>query len=226
MYEIRSAMSEIRSNDPDQPDQPEKPRREDPERPGSGRAEESIRVALEERLIRARTIQISGQVDDKLAARVISELLILEADNGDKPITIFLNSPGGSVTAGFAIYDVMRFVRPRLRVVCTGLTASIATIILLGTKKEDRLTLPNAKLLIHQPLIPMTVYGPASDLEITANQILKTRAKINRLLAEETGHALERIETDTQRDYWLDAEEAVAYGLVAKIVRERAELDT
>lgn len=218
-------MYEIRNQPDDQPDQPEKPRRDDPDRPNGGRAEDSIRVALEERLIRARTIQISGQVDDKLAARVISELLILEADSADKPITIFLNSPGGSVTAGYAVYDVMRFVKPRLRVICTGLTASIATIILLGTKKEDRLALPNAKLLIHQPLIPMTVYGPASDLEITANQILKTRNKINRLLAEETGHSLERIETDTQRDYWLDAEEAVAYGLVARIVRERAELE-
>ncbi len=194
------------------------------EQPDKNRGEESIRAALEERLIKARTIQISGQVDDKLAARVISELLILEADNPDAVITVFLNSPGGSVTSGFAIYDVMRFIRSPLQILCTGLTASIATIILLGAKKENRLALPNTKLLIHQPLIPMTVYGPASDLEITANEILKTRRKINEMLATETGQPNERIEADTQRDYWLTAEDAVAYGLVARIVMNRAEL--
>lgn len=204
------------------PDHPETPRKDD--QPGQNRGEDSIRAALEERLIKARTVQISGQVDDKLAARVISELLILEADNPDATITVFLNSPGGSVTSGFAIYDVMRFIRSPLRILCTGLTASIATIILLGAKKENRLTMPNARLLIHQPLIPMTVYGPASDLEITANEILKTRRKINEMLAAETGQTLERIEADTQRDYWLNAEDAVGYGLVAKIVRNRAEL--
>lgn len=200
--------------EPEQPNQPAE----------KNRGEESIRAALEERLIKARTIQISGQVDDKLSARVISELLILEADNPEASITVFLNSPGGSVTAGFAIYDVMRFIRSPLQILCTGLTASIATIILLGAKKENRLALPNTKLLIHQPLIPMTVYGPASDLEITANEILKTRRKINELLAAETGQPNERIEADTQRDYWLSADDAVAYGLVAKIVQNRSEL--
>ena len=103
--------------------------------------------------------------------------------------------------------------------------ASIATVILLGARKEHRLSLPNTRLLIHQPLIPGTVYGPASDLEITANELLKTRARINQLLADECGQPLERIEADTQRDYWLTAEEALAYGLVTRIVRTRAELD-
>lgn len=202
---------------------PDQPKREDAPAE-KNRGEDNIRAALEERLIKARTVHISGQVDDKLAARVISELLILEADNPDAVITVMLNSPGGSVTSGFAIYDVMRFIRSPLRVLCVGLTASIATIILLGTKKENRLALPNTRLLIHQPLIPMTVYGPASDLEITANQILATRRKINEMLAAETGQTLERIETDTHRDYWLSAEEAVAYGLVDRIVSNRAEL--
>ncbi len=190
-----------------------------------GKPEENPRAAFEERLLKTRTVQLFGPVDDKLAARITTELLILEADKPGEPITMLLNSPGGSVTAGFAIYDVMRFVESPIRIVCTGLTASIATVILLGTPKALRLSLPNTRLLIHQPLIPMTVYGPASDLEITANEILKTRARVNQLLASETGQPLERIENDTHRDYWLTAEEAVTYGLVARIIRKKSELD-
>lgn len=186
--------------------------------------EEKPSLSLQDKLLKARTIQITGQVDDKQAARVVSELLLLEADDPEAPITLFLNSPGGSVTAGFAIYDTIRFIKPRVRTVCNGLTASIATVILLASKKEDRLSLPNTRLLIHQPLIPMTVYGPASDLEITANEILKTRAKVNALLAAETGQDLARIEKDTQRDYWLTAEEAVKYGLLARVIATRAEI--
>ena len=187
--------------------------------------EDPVRGSLADKLLKSRTLFLTGEVNDKAAARVVAELLALEADDASKPITMFVNSPGGSVTAGFAIYDMMRFVRPPLRVVCNGLTASIATVILMGASKENRLALPNARLLIHQPLLPMTVYGPASDLEITANEILKTRARINALLAAETGQPLARIEADTQRDFWLGAEEAQAYGLVHKVVATRAELD-
>ena len=186
--------------------------------------EELSRIGLTERLIKSRILQVTGPIDDKVAARVISELLVLEADDATAPITMYVNSPGGSVTAGFAIYDVMRFVKPDIRVICTGLAASIATVILLGAPKHLRLALPNTRLLIHQPLIPMTVYGPASDLEITAAEIMKTRARINRLLAEETGKTVERIEADTQRDYWLTAAEAVEYGLIARVVTGRDEV--
>lgn len=186
--------------------------------------EDKTGPGLAEKLLKARTIQLNGQVDDKLAARIVGELLLMEADDPEAPITLFLNSPGGSVTAGFSIYDTIRFIRPRVRIVCAGLTASIATVILLAAKKEDRVSLPNTRLLIHQPLIPMTVYGPASDLEITANEILKTRAKVNALLAAETGQDVARIEKDTQRDYWLTADEAVAYGLLARVIQTRAEL--
>lgn len=185
---------------------------------------EAPREALGDRLLKSRTIQITSEINDKVAARTIGELLVLEADDAEAPITVILNSPGGSVSAGFAIYDMMRFVTPRSRVLCTGLTASIATIILLGAKKEDRLALPNARLLIHQPLIPMTVYGPASDLEITANEIVKTRARLNELLAAETGQPRQRIDSDTQRDYWLTAEEAVVYGLISRVVQTRADM--
>lgn len=206
-------------NHDDDDDEPEAPPAVEP-----AKKEGESRPDLSERMIKARTVILSGPVDDKLAARVINELLLLEADDAEKPITIYLNSPGGSVTSGFAIYDMMRFVAPRVRVVCSGLTASIGTVILLGAAKEDRLALPNTRLLIHQPLIAGNVYGPASDLEITANEILKTRGKINQLLAAQTGQPLERIEADTQRDYWLTAQEALDYGLISRIVTHRSDI--
>jgi len=194
-----------------------KPASKDDEAPGAG--------IIIERLFRSRQLQLSGPVDDKLASRIVAQLLALEAEDAKAPITIFLNSPGGSVSAGFAIYDAMRFIEPAVRVVCTGLTASIATVILLGAAREDRMATPNTRLLIHQPMIPGTVFGPASDLEITANELIKTRAKVNRMLADETGQPFERVEGDTQRDYWMTAEEAVEYGLISRVVQSRAEMD-
>ena len=176
------------------------------------------------RLFDSRQIQLSGPVDDKLAARIIAQLLALEAADAAAPITMFVNSPGGSVTSGFAIYDTMRFMGPDVRVVCQGLCASIATVILMGATKEHRLSLPHSRLLIHQPMIPSTVYGPASDLEITANELIKTRDKINQLLAAETGQPFERVEQDTNRDYWMTADEAVEYGLLTRVVTSRADL--
>jgi ATP-dependent Clp protease, protease subunit len=137
---------------------------------------------------------------------------------------MILNSPGGSVTDGFAIYDTMRFIRPEVRVVCLGLTASIATVILLGAKKEWRTALPSTKLLIHQVYIPGVVRGQASDLEITAKDLLQTRTMLNELLARETGQPLARIEKDTNRDYWMTAQEAVSYGLIARVVASRDDL--
>lgn len=207
------------------PDDPETEPQPGPAQPDKeGEKAEPFRASLADKLIKARTLQVSGEINDATAARVIAELLVLEADDPKAPITMLLNSPGGAITAGFAIYDVMRFISAPVRVVCTGLTASIAVVILLGATKANRLSLPNTRLLIHQPLIRGTAYGPASDLEITANEILKTRAKINQLLATETGQPLEKVETDTHRDYWLTATEAVAYGLIARVVQNRAEL--
>ncbi len=178
-----------------------------------------------ERLLKTRTIQLFGPVNQKLAENIISALLLLEAEDPSKPITVVQNSPGGSVSDGFAIYDTMRFVKPEVRVVCVGLTASIATITLLGAKKENRVSLPNTRFLIHQPLISGHVFGPASDLEITAQEIIKTRDKINEMLSEATGQPLERVARDTQRDYWLDAKTALEYGLISRIVTDRGELD-
>jgi len=210
----------IRAHDDDDDDDDTPPPAEKP-----AAEKDSPKPDLTERMLKARTVMISSAIDDKVAARVIGELLLLEADDPTKPITVYLNSPGGSVTAGFAIYDTLRLVQPRIRILCVGLTASIATIILLGANKEDRLSLPNTRLLIHQPLIAGNVYGPASDLEITANEILKTRDRLNKLLAAETGQDLSRIEADTHRDFWMTAEEAVEYGLVARIVSSRAQIE-
>jgi ATP-dependent Clp protease protease subunit len=179
---------------------------------------------LLEKMLKTRTLRLFGSVTDKLAERFIASLLLLEADDAEKPITVLQNSPGGSVTDGFAIYDTMRFVKPEIRIVCVGLTASIATITLLGAPKAWRASLPNTKFLIHQPLIPGNIFGPASDLEITAQEILKSRHRINQLLAEETGQPLARVEQDTQRDYWMNASAAREYGLISRIVESRAEL--
>ena len=180
--------------------------------------------AVGERLFKSRQLQVDGVVDTKLATRIVGALLALEQEDGEAPITMFVNSPGGSVTDGFAIYDTMRFITPEVRVVCTGIAASIATVILLGAPKEQRLAMPHCKLLIHQPMIPGVVRGPASDLEITAKDLLQTRARINQLLADETGQPLDRIERDTNRDYWMTADDAVEYGLISRVVRTRAEL--
>ena len=186
------------------------------------RDDEGPRIA--ERLLKSRTILLSSEVSPATARRVIEQLLVLEADDPDKPVTLIVNSPGGDVHSGFAVFDAIRFVKPRVRVVCAGLTASIATVILLAASKKDRVALANARLLIHQPLFQSEVFGPASDLEITANEILKTKKRINSLIAEETGRPFEKVEHDTERDFWLSAEEAVEYGLVSRVVKSRAEL--
>ncbi len=177
-----------------------------------------------ERMLKSRSILIRGVIDGKQAEKVMREALLLEGDDAEKPINVILNSPGGSVTDGMAIYDMLRFIRPKVRIVCAGLTASIATIILLAAEKEDRLSLPYTRFLIHQPLIMGQVVGPASDLEITANEILKTRGILNALLAKETGQKIARVEEDVQRDYWMRAEEAVDYGLIAGIIAHRSDL--
>jgi len=177
-----------------------------------------------DRLLKSRALSIHGAINDKHAKRVINHALLLEQDDPEADITVFLNSPGGSVTDGFAIFDTLRFIQPKIKIVCAGLCASIATIILLAAEKEDRLSLPHCRFLIHQPLIMGQVVGPASDLEITANEIIKTRSMINKMLARETGQPLERIERDVQRDYWMNAAEAEDYGLIHKIIAKRSEL--
>lgn len=177
-----------------------------------------------DRLFEKRTVMFGSEVTPKSAAAVIEQLLALDAANPAAPITLFLNSPGGEVNSGFAIYDTIRFIRPRVRIVCTGLSASIAAIILLAVKPEDRLSMPNARFLLHQPLFNGDIIGPASDLEITANEIMKSRSRINTIIATACNRPVDQVADDTQRDFWLNAEEAVAYGLVSGIVRHMSEM--
>lgn len=179
---------------------------------------------VDKRLLESRTIFISEGIDSRVAKRVIGNLLTLEMDNPGKPITVFQNSPGGEVNSGFAIYDTIRFISSEVTIVNTGLCASIATIINIAAKKENRVGMPNTRYLIHQPLIGGTIRGPAADLEIHANEILKTREKINKLLAEECGQPLERVEKDTMRDYWMNSGEALEYGLISKVVSSIKEI--
>lgn len=172
---------------------------------------------LDQRLLEHRKVFISEGVTAAVAKRTISALLALDAMSRE-PIHLYVNSPGGEVNSGFAIYDTIRFIESEVKIVNTGLCASIATVINIAAKKGNRLSMPNARFLIHQPLIMGQVYGQASDLEITANEILKTREKINRMLAAECGQDLKKVEEDTVRDYWMSAEEALKYGLIDKIV--------
>jgi len=180
--------------------------------------------SLLERVLRTRTILFSSEVSPQAAQQLMMRLLVLEAEDPKAPVTLLLNSPGGEVHSGFGIYDMIRFVRTPVRIVCVGLTASIATVILAAVPRDRRYALPNARLLIHQPLFSGEVFGPASDLEITAHEILGTKGRINRLLAEATGQPLERIERDSERDFWLSAEGAREYGLVGQVIESRADL--
>lgn len=186
--------------------------------------EEGRRV--DEKLLKNRIILLSSEVSPSSARKIIENLLVLEAESQEKPITFIINSPGGDVHSGFAIFDIIRFMKSRVRILCAGLTASIATVILLSARKEDRLALPNARFLLHQPMFQSEVFGPASDLEITANEILKTKSRINTLISQETGQPLEKVEHDTERDFWLSASEALDYGLISRIIVSKEEMDT
>lgn len=177
--------------------------------------------ALLDRMLKTRTILLSGQVNKDLAERVVRQLLILEAEN-DEPIRVFIDSPGGDVDAGYAIFDMIRFVRPVVSTIGMGLVASAGALILLAADRKHRIALPNSHYLIHQPLSGMR--GVATEIEIHAKEIEKTKARINALIAEETGKDLDTIARDTDRDYWMGAQEAMDYGLVSRIIKGRAEL--
>ncbi len=178
----------------------------------------------EKKLLDHRSIFIFEGIDANVAKRVIGGLMTLEQADPGKPITIYQNSPGGEVNSGFAIYDTIRFISSEVTIVNTGLCASIATIINIAAKKENRLSMPNARFLIHQPLIGGQIRAVAADIEIHANEILKTRERINKMLAEECGQPLDRVEKDTMRDYWMNAGEALEYGLISRIVDNIGEV--
>ena len=173
-------------------------------------------------LKKTRTILLSGEINRELSESVIRQLLILEADDSEKPVWIYINSPGGEVDSGFAIYDMMRFITCPVYVLGVGLVASAAALIYVAVPKERRFALPDSTYLIHQPLASMK--GVASDVEIYADKLNKIKAKINKIIADATGKNVEDVASDTDRDYWLSAEEAVKYGLVSRVVKERKEL--
>lgn len=181
----------------------------------------TVTDSLKERLFKARTLVISGEINQALASHVIAQLLALAADS-DKPITLFINSQGGHVESGDTIHDVIRFIKPRVRMVGTGWVASAGALIFLAGAKERRLCLPNTRFLLHQPM--GGVRGPASDIDIEAREIIKMRERINRIIARETGQPYERVERDTDRNYWMGTEEAIAYGMVGRVVSSMREL--
>jgi ATP-dependent Clp protease protease subunit len=176
---------------------------------------------LIEKILKTRNILLSGEINKSLGERIIRQLILLE-DQGDDPIKVFIDSPGGDADAGFAIFDMMRFIKPEVIIIGMGLVASAAAIILLAAPKERRIALPNSHYLIHQPLSGMR--GVATEIEIHAKELDKLRRKINKLISEETGQKIDKVEKDTDRDYWMNAEEALEYGLISKIISNRDQL--
>lgn len=168
------------------------------------------------RLLKDRIIFLGTPVNDAVANAIIAQMLFLAAQDADKDISLYINSPGGSITAGMAIYDTMQFIKPDVSTICVGMAASMGAFLLAAGAKGKRLALPNSEVMIHQPL--GGAEGQASDIEIRAKRIIKLREKLNGILAERSGQPLERIDKDTDRDYFMSAEEAVAYGLVDKVV--------
>ncbi|MDN3543929.1 MAG: ATP-dependent Clp endopeptidase proteolytic subunit ClpP [Roseateles asaccharophilus] len=183
----------------------------------SGRGERAYDIYS--RLLRERIIFLVGPVNDAVANLVVAQMLFLESENPDKDISLYINSPGGSVSAGMSIFDTMNFIKPDVSTLCMGMAASMGAFLLSAGTKGKRFALPNSKIMIHQPL--GGAQGQATDIEIHAREILKTRDQLNRILAERTGQSLEKIQADTERDYFMSADEAQSYGLVDQVVTQR-----
>ena len=176
---------------------------------------------LDEKLFKSRAITIFGEINDNVARSVTERLLALAAANDD-PIMIYISSPGGHVESGDVVYDMINFIKPEVKVIGTGWVASAATTIFLAAKKKYRFALPNTRFLVHQPSGGSR--GDATDIAIQAEQIVKMKARINQLIADETGQSLERVAEDTDRDYWMSVEEAIDYGIVGKVVKSSKEI--
>jgi ATP-dependent Clp protease protease subunit len=186
----------------------------------SGRGERAYDIYS--RLLRERVIFLVGPVDDMTANVIVAQLLFLEADNPDKDISLYINSPGGSVTAGMAIYDTMQFIKPDVSTLCIGQAASMGALLLAAGEKGKRFCLPNSRVMIHQPLGGFQ--GQASDIEIHAKEILFLKEKLNQILASHTGQPLKKIAADTDRDNFLSAEQSVEYGMVDQVISKRSQV--
>ena len=185
----------------------------------SSRGERSFDIYS--RLLRERVVFLTGQVEDHMANLIVAQLLFLEAENPEKDISLYINSPGGSVSAGIAMYDTMNFIQPDVSTICLGGAYSMGSFLLAAGAKGKRYALANSRVMIHQP--SGGAQGQASDIEINAREILKIRARLNKILAERTGQPIEKIALDMERDYWLDAHEAKAYGLVDEVLEKRPD---
>ncbi len=192
-----------------------------PEREDDDKGEKGQGKGLLDRLLKSRTIILSGGISQKMAREIIGQLLALDADS-DKPIRLFLNSQGGHVESGDTIYDVIKFIRSPVHMIGTGFVASAGVTIFLGARRELRFCLPNTRFLIHQPSGGMR--GDATDIWIEAEEIVKMRTRLNELIARETGQGVERVAKDTDRNCWMSAEEAIEYGLLGKVIRSAKEL--
>lgn len=188
----------------------------------SGRGERAFDIYS--RLLKERIIFLVGPVDDHSANLVVAQLLFLESENPDKDIYFYINSPGGSVTAGMSIYDTMKFIKPDVQTLCLGQAASMGAFLLSAGTKGKRFALPNSRIMIHQPLISGGLGGQASDIEIHARELLKLKEKLNKILADHTGKSIEEVARDTDRDNFMSAQEAMAYGLIDKVITSRNDV--
>jgi len=189
---------------------PEDP--EDAQRPDRG---------VTARLLKTRTVLIQGAVEEELAERVIAQMLVLDAESHD-PIRVIITTPGGMVDVGFAVHDILRYVQSEVLCIGAGFVASMGVPILLAAAKNNRVALPNTRFMMHQPAAGIT--GPATDIRISAQEILKTRDRLNRLVADETGQPIEKIAADSDRDFWMSADEALAYGLISRVIRNAKDI--
>jgi len=188
----------------------------------TGRGERSYDIFS--RLLRDRIVFVGGGIDDAMANLVVAQLLFLSNEDPTSDINMYINSPGGSVSAGLAIYDTMQFIRPDVRTYCVGMSASMGAVLLCGGAEKKRFTLPNSRVLIHQPLIRGTLTGPATELDIEAREIIRLRKRLYEILASHTGQPVEKVERDCDRNKWLEAHEAVTYGAVDSILEHIPEM--
>ncbi len=188
----------------------------------TGRGERSYDIYS--RLLRDRIVFVGGQIDDDMANTVVAQLLYLSNDDPKADVNVYINSPGGSISAGLAIYDTMQFIRPEICTFCVGMAASMGAVLMAAGGKGKRFILPNSRVLIHQPLIRGVLTGPATELDIEAREIIRLRMRLYEILARHTGQSVEQVERDCDRNKWLNAEEAVEYGCADKILQRMPEL--
>jgi ATP-dependent Clp protease protease subunit len=206
----------------DQEEPEEEPGEEPETEPGKEESrEDGMKERLEEKFLKTRTILIFGEINQRTAQRVTEQLLLLSA-LGDEDIKVIINSPGGHVESGYTIFDMIRYVKPKVKVIGTGWVASAAALIYLATPTDQRFSLPNTRYLIHQPM--GAISGSAKDLAIEAEEIVKMRKKLNEIISTQTGQPLDKVEHDTDRNFWMSADEAIKYGVVGKIVETSAEV--